>query len=494
MSKTIKRNKNSISKLCKGLSFEDCELTILRQSVDKIEKQIGKSTLKSPTIQNIIKIVEDFIRSKKLICYGGTAINNILPEEDQFYNKDVELPDYDFFSHNAMEDAKQLADIYFKAGFDEVEAKAGMHYGTYKVFVNFIPVADITYLDKKLFNELNRDAIKINGIRYCPPNYLRMSMYLELSRPKGDVSRWEKVLKRLTLLNKHYPLVGKNCDTIQIQRDFENKTMTEDKIKNVFYVIRDSCIDQGLVFFGAYSNRLYMNYLPKGKRHNLLHIPDFDVLSENPKVSATIIKERLQDKGYNDIRIVRKEGIGEVIAPHYEVVMGNDTLIFIYEPLACHSYNVIKIQKKQAKIATIDTILSFYLAFLYANRPYYDVDRILCMCEYLFYIQEKNRLNQKGLLKRFTMTCYGKQSTIESIREEKSKMYKKLSNKKGTKLYDLWFLKYNPREKTKKSDSKAKTKKTKIATKKDRKRVDKTKYTRKRGIVDAIQSTLSDIF
>ena len=32
-----------------------------------------------------------------------------------------------------------------------------------------------------------------------PPNYLRMAMYLELSRPDGDVSRWEKVLKRLTL-------------------------------------------------------------------------------------------------------------------------------------------------------------------------------------------------------------------------------------------------------------------------------------------------------
>jgi hypothetical protein len=187
-------------KVCKGLSFEDCELTILRQAVDKIEKLTGKSTLKSPTVQNIIKIVEDFIRTKKLICYGGTAINNILPEEDQFYNKDVELPDYDFFSHNAMEDAKQLADIYFKAGFDEVEAKAGMHYGTYKVFVNFIPVADITYLDKTIFNELNKDAIKVNGIRYCPPNYLRMSMYLELSRPKGDVSRWEKVLKAINII------------------------------------------------------------------------------------------------------------------------------------------------------------------------------------------------------------------------------------------------------------------------------------------------------
>ena len=38
-----------------------------------------------------------------------------------------------------------------------------------------------------------------------------MSAYLELSRPFGDVSRWEKVLKRLTLLNKHYPLNSEDC-------------------------------------------------------------------------------------------------------------------------------------------------------------------------------------------------------------------------------------------------------------------------------------------
>lgn len=34
-----------------------------------------------------------------------------------------------------------------------------------------------------------------------------MSVYLELSRPRGDVSRWKKVYSRLLLLNKAYPIV-----------------------------------------------------------------------------------------------------------------------------------------------------------------------------------------------------------------------------------------------------------------------------------------------
>ena len=130
----------------KKMTFQECELTILRGAVDKIDKKIGKSKLSDPNIAKIISIVEAFLKKKKLVCYGGTAINNILPTEDQFYDKTIELPDYDFFSPKPLEHARELADIYFKEGFEEVEAKSGVHAGTFKVFVNYIPVADITYI------------------------------------------------------------------------------------------------------------------------------------------------------------------------------------------------------------------------------------------------------------------------------------------------------------------------------------------------------------
>ena len=187
----------------KKMTFNDCELAILRAAIDKAETKQGRKTANSVEIKQIIEIVEHFLRKKQLICYGGTAINNILPKQSQFYNKDIEIPDYDFYSSNALKDAKELVDIYISNGFQEVEAKSGQHHGTYKVFVNFIPVADITFIPKELFNAIKRESIKVAGIFYSPPNLLRMNMYLELSRPAGDISRWEKVLKRLTLLNKH---------------------------------------------------------------------------------------------------------------------------------------------------------------------------------------------------------------------------------------------------------------------------------------------------
>ena len=66
------------------------------------------------------------------MLYGGTAINNLLPMEDQFYDKATELPTM-ISSPDPLNDAKKLADIYYKAGFTDVEAKAGVHGGTFKV-------------------------------------------------------------------------------------------------------------------------------------------------------------------------------------------------------------------------------------------------------------------------------------------------------------------------------------------------------------------------
>lgn len=441
-------------------SFEEKELKILRNAIDSATTVLGKKLVQSDTIKNIIDILENFMRTHKIICYGGTAINNILPEQYKFYNKNIEIPDYDFFSPYATEYAKDLANIYYKAGYEEVEAKSGVHSGTYKVFVNFIPIADITLLDKKLFKSILKKAIKINGINYCPPNFLRMSMYLELSRPMGDVSRWEKVLKRIILLNKNYPLKGILCDKQDFQRKYQG---TQEDQNKIYEITRTSFINQGVVFFGGYAAALYSKYMPYSERIQVSNIPDFDVLSENPESCATILKEQLHYEGYKQVKIFKKSPISDYLDVHYEINVNNDVIAFIYKPLACHSYNLININGQKIKVATIDTILSFYLIFIYADRPYYDENRLLCIAEYLFKVQLKNRLQQKGLLRRFSVLCYGKQKTLEDIREEKAKLYAKIRTKevlRNSKLYNINFFRYIPKEKyEEKNESKKNTKK-----------------------------------
>jgi len=458
-------------------TFQECELAILRTVVDEASERQSSAVANSPEVKKMISIVEDFLRRKRLVCYGGTAINALLPTEDQFYNKETEIADYDFYSPNPVADAKELADIYVKEGFDEVEAKSGQHHGTYKVFVNFIGMADITYMEKGIYERVKEEAVSVGGILYAPANFLRMGMYLELSRPSGDVSRWEKVLKRLGLLNKSYPLRGPKCYNKDFQREMTSVDKKEEE--KIYTILRDTFINQGVIFFGGYAISKYRHYMSKKIKDRFQKIPDFDVLSEEPELVATIVKERLEQEGIDDVKIVKKKSIGEIVASHYQIIVnGNDTVAFIYEPLACHSYNIINEKGRKVNIATIDTILSFYLAFLFAKvsktkndkiENVYDEERLLCIAEYLFKVQEKNKLAQRGVLKRFSLDCYGHQETIEEMRAEKTKKFQELKNKKDSKEYEEWFLKYNPNDTTKKQKGKkSKTKKTKKSKRKNK--------------------------
>ena len=440
-------NANNANNPLNVLYYENRELELLKNAINIEAKKRGERIAKNPVMKDIITVLEKFIRDKNLVCYGGTAINNILPPIDQFYNRDLEIPDYDFFSPNAMNDAKALADIYFNQGFSDVEAKAGVHYGTYKVFVNFFQIADITQLDSKLFSSLKKNAIIKDGIHYSPPNFLRMAMYLELSRPGGDITRWEKVLKRLNLLNKNYPLRAEKCDP----ETFRHSLSARSKTKQYYYqkeviqnVIKDIVSSDSLVYIGGYANALYSRYLKNREKMYLNEIPEFDLLSNTPEKTAKKIKEELEKKGVLSVSIQTKPSIPEYLSTHYEIKVGSQAVAYIYKPLACHSYNTIKLDGRIFRVATIDTMMSFYLLFLYANRPYYNPRRTLCLCEYLFKIQQKNRLKMQGLLRRFSITCYGKQKTLEDIRTEKSKQYKKLKTKKNTNEYNKWFLRYNP--------------------------------------------------
>jgi hypothetical protein len=208
--------------------------------------------------------------------------------------------------------------------------------------------------------------------------------------------------------------------------------------------------------------------MPKSQRRQVEKLPDFDVLSNDPETTAQIVKERLKDVGIKNTKIIKREAVGEVIPLHYEIMIGKDSVAFIYKPIACHSYNNIKMSGQKVKIATIDTMLSFYLAFLYANKPYYNyyLERILCMSKFLFEVQQKNRLSQKGLLRRFSVTCYGHQESVEEIRAHKAEKYKELKKSGDKKVFEEWFLNYKPDEINLKNNKEKKQEKKEKKTKK----------------------------
>lgn len=435
--------------LCdKSMNFEECELAILRNAVDINEKLqddlIKEKQINVEELSAIFEILEGFLVRKKLILYGGFAINAVLPQYAKFYDFKHDIPDYDFYSANALDDAIELADLFFDKGYKEVEAKAGVHFGTYKVYVNFNGIADITQLEPSIFNNLRKDAIIINQIYYCPINFLRRNVYKELCQPLGDVSRWEKVFKRLNTLNESYPFtVPYSCDAVDFQRKLD--TIDSNTGESIYNVLREAFVFMGAVFFGGYACSLYSQYMPPEHRKLVEKIPDFDVLYDDIDKGAQIVKEKLTAAGFDKIKLIKHPAIGEVITSHYEIRVGRDIVAFIYEPFGSNSYNIVSIKGQKLKIASIDTILFFYFSFYYSNQPYYYRDRILCVAKTLFDVEQTNRLDQRGILARFaTGGCIGEQETLQMTRQKKTLKFKELTNKQSTREYMEWFLKYNP--------------------------------------------------
>jgi len=423
--------------LCKNLSFEECELAILRRSVEKVTKEQGEILMKEPDTIKMIELVEFFIRQKDCVLYGGTAINAMLPASDKFYDYKYELPDYDAYTPNAMDHAIELADLFVKKGFKDVEAKAGVHHGTYKVFVNQHCIMDLTQLHVELFNALLRYGKVIQGLRYAPVNYLRMSCYLELSRPMGDVSRWEKVYKRLSKLNKYYPLVFKKCKKASRRKYSPEETL-------LFKTTLNTLLQEDVIFIGAHANRIYTHesFVPR-----IENLSEFDVISSNPEQTCSVLMNALtRAKFHPSMKILPP--IGELINQHYSIFVNETLLAIVYSPVGCHSYNeVTDRHKNKLRIGTIDTLFSYYLAFLYADREYLETERIECLCSILYKVQQDNRLTNKKPLQRFNTKCYGKQETLESLRIKRTEMLDKLAP--HSRIYKEWFLKYIPKRMTK---------------------------------------------
>ena len=119
----------------------------LEEAIEKATNRIKYEEAHDEQLLLALSVVRDFIKDKKRVCYGGTAMNAILPKAKQFYDKNLDLPDYDFYTPDVESDVDELVKRLQKEGFSDVYSKVGIHDGTMKVLVNFTPIADVSYID-----------------------------------------------------------------------------------------------------------------------------------------------------------------------------------------------------------------------------------------------------------------------------------------------------------------------------------------------------------
>lgn len=402
----------------------------IERIASELEKENNKKAATDPAVRESLRVVHEFLKNNKVLCYGGTAINNLLPAEERFYDPEYDIPDYDFFSKTPQEHAMQLANQLASAGIKEVEVKPGIHLGTFKVFADYAGVADITHLDREIFDRLWKEDIARDGIHYVPPNFLRMSMYLELSRPHGDVSRWTKVYKRLELLNKQYPLT---CPAAEK----EPTPLSDSLRKEVEHILSK----EDVVLLGITATQLHM-----GKRKPHWTTP-----------VTLLAKAEVRDKLAQGRKSKSYKGT-DILPSHTDIYDENGNIFLrIHETAACHSYHNVG----DLNIASIPTILQFYFAYLYSGLPEVDVTHILCVAQRLLDIAANRKKRRFELLT--PADCIGEQETLTDMRKHKAVLYEKLSKNKSSAEFLKFFFTYNPH------DTATRRKKTRELLKKTRK-------------------------
>ena len=392
--------------LYEGEDFENIIENVRIEKNKKLNKLLkDKIDLISADDPAKYPIVKKFIADNGLKLYGGAALNLYMPVKYRFYDRGA-IPDYDMYSPTPWKHAVQLSNIMYKAGYEFTEAKGGIHSGTYKVFSNFWPVADITYMDPYTFKKM--ETRKKQGMNILAPNPLAMDMYKELSQPGGNISRWGKVATRLKLLNRFSNSgdLNKNqhCnfdhifkgDDVKLPRDIRNLLKT-----TYTFINRKQLIHIGPIAFNS--------LIDAGGGNKKITIDHYEVLSDNAHDDIQDLFTLLMKKnpGISILTSHRPWRPLESIA--YYIHTDNGHLICQISQLTlCIPF--IKIKGKL--VATVD-YQKFELYNDIVFEDYTDKKTSKCKLKYLTEIQNKYYINHNiteltySPFQRFIGKCKG---------------------------------------------------------------------------------------
>jgi Poly(A) polymerase catalytic subunit len=390
------------------------QLEVIKKISDIAQERIDYASAHDDHILHAIEVVENFLRKKHRLCYGGQAINAHLPAKYKFYDPEYSIPDYDFFTPTPDSDISMIINDLRKAGFVDISAREGMHEGTTKIYVEYIPVADITMIDPNLYRILSKREFRNDGISYLDVNTLRMLMYLELSRPRGEVQRWEKVFERLLLLNTFSP--PKKCKSADplfktgLQKDYAKFTL-------------DYIIQQKRIFAGADLSSFYQDAVRKhkmelhwifGTKKPILFYSSTP--HEDARYLSTELTHRFGPRKSLTVKSVASKGI-DTPPPMEIICYGKSPLIFIIHESECHSYFDVPLDKhKNIRIASMDTLITLYFSLGLVKSSYFDVDAMECLANHLVHISNNARKQGDHFIFPFiSIDCSGHQTTLPSL-------------------------------------------------------------------------------
>lgn len=364
------------------------KLEVLNKIVDKIQR---KDEIEQYNIYNtLFEKTFELIKSMKLVIYGGFALNMLLPQVHKIY-KYKSLPDIDVFSSSAKSDAMKISNALTQMGYKYVEVRAGVHKGTYKIYVEFQAIVDVTNVSKSLFTYLMRESIEKNGFNICPSEFLMWSLYKELARPQGSGFRWEKVFKRYIIFHRQYKFKGVHPQIPWVSKFPEDSKL----ILSLKQIIKS----EKLLLTGICGANMYLGLE--------LSVP-FDILCEDIDKTFELINNKM-DNVLTLSKHPRRQ-LYEISSNTGYIKHNNNVVCRLYETDACYSYTKFN----GYTVGSIDTILCFlYAKYISCNNFKSD-----CTAMYKYYIYELEVYASNMIIEeRFKTKCQGYETTVSDVRK-----------------------------------------------------------------------------
>lgn len=432
--------------------FSEKDLKLVNDNIDEMMNKIEKKKKKvmEPTIDEMMeieKIVLKFVKNKKRKVYGGYALNEAIilkNPEDKIYDKEIEVPDIDFYSPEPIKDLHELSNILHDNGYKRVQGKEAMHIETYSIFVNLHNYVDITYMPNKIYH--NIPFIVSNGLYITHPSFMKIDYFRMITDPLTSYWRIQKSLKRLRILDHHYP-----HQIIKKKLEVKNNKTIKKHISDIFNFLMNR---EDIVLIGDYLYNYYIeesginiDYIRK------IPINKIEAILINYNETGKELIKMLKDK-YKDITVLEYYPFFQLTGYSFEIYY-KDILIFKgfdynkrctpFQIVPVKKFDLeIKDKKNNIMIGSYDTnLLYLMITSIYnkVNKRKYDkeyynimIGHILKIREYFLKKNNKTILDE-SIFKQLIIDCIGE--SIDPFRESLIRGEKKRAlNKPFKYLYE----------------------------------------------------------
>ena len=308
--------------------FSNKEQKIFLSNVEDLQTMSEDLTdnITIPTMEDkrkIMNIVIKYIKDNNMIIYGGNAqnlaIKRINPKE-VFYEEGT-INDFDTYSSTPVQDAINICNLIYKAGYKNIIAVEAIHIDTYSLKYNDLTLCDMTYMPKYIIDNVN--TYVVDGFRIIDPYFSYIDFMRMFSDPlKSSSFRWEKHFKRFNLMQQFYPITSK-YNKLSFDK---NNLITKDikKIIKSFLKKSDTSISVGM---DCYNQYVKLTLTKKDK----IPLNCYTILSSNYIIDCYYIYNILKKKYQNRITKKEKYPFFQFWDKSCEIYLDNHPIIKIFK-------------------------------------------------------------------------------------------------------------------------------------------------------------------